>query len=120
MGARRNRRKILRLSRRCEMMTRIVCLLTFLVATFGAPTAIAQTPARTGLTVEWIFSDEGRRVASLPTYVWLSDGKLMLYDGRQPPSQRTFERLDPVTGVRRPALDMSSAVASLDALLPKT
>src|SRR5205085_3522927 len=34
MGARRNRRKILRLSRRCEMMTRIVCLLTFLVATF--------------------------------------------------------------------------------------
>ncbi|MBS1787814.1 MAG: DPP IV N-terminal domain-containing protein [Acidobacteria bacterium] len=71
------------------------------------------------MTAEWIFGDEGRRVASLPSYVWLSDGKLMLYDSRQPPSQRTFEVLDPSTGTRRAALDMPAAITNLKTLLPE-
>src|SRR5438552_15280594 len=100
------------------MIARIFFLLAALAATFVAPTAAAQTPTKSSLTVEWVFSDEGRRVASLPSYVWLSDGKLMLYDGRQPPAQRAFEVLDPATSARRTALDMAAAVASLSALLP--
>src|SRR5262245_64536258 len=102
------------------MLARILCLVAVITVIIGAPGAKAQTPARTGLTVEWIFGDEGRRVASLPTHVWLSDGKLMLYDGRQPPTQRAFEILDPATGARRTALDMAAAVASFNALLPKS
>src|SRR5262245_36805122 len=86
----------------------------------SAPASKAQTPTRTSLTVEWVFSDEGRRIASLPSHVWLSDGKLMLYDGRRPPGERAFEILDPATGARRTALDMTAAVASLNALLPKS
>jgi dipeptidyl-peptidase-4 len=100
------------------MIARILCFAAVLAATSGMPAAKAETSAQTGLTVEWIFSDEGRRVATLPSQVWLSDGKLMLYDGRQPQSQRVFEVLDPATGVRRPAFDMAAAVASLNALLP--
>src|SRR5436190_21479239 len=82
------------------------------------PAATAQTPPRTALTVEWIFGDEGRQVASLPSHLWLMDGSLLLYDGRKPQSQRTFELLNPSTGVRRVAFDMAAAVASLNALLP--
>jgi WD40-like Beta Propeller Repeat len=97
-------------------MLRLVALL--LSATFGLLAATAQTPTRTPLTVEWIFGDEGRQVASLPSHVWLMDGSLLLYDGRQPQSQRVFELLDPSTGVRRLAFDMGAAVVSLNALLP--
>jgi len=42
----------------------------------------------------------------------------MLYDGRKPAAQRAFEILDPSTGERRTALDMQTAVASLNKLLP--
>src|SRR5215471_8847647 len=102
------------------MVARIFFLLAILAMSFAAPAAKAQTPAKAGLTVEWIFGDEGRRVASLPAYVWLADGRLMLYDGRQPPSQRTFEVLDPSTGARRSALNMAAAVANLNSLLPQS
>jgi len=98
---------------------RILSLVALLLsAIFGMPAATAQTPTRTPLTVEWIFGDEGRQVASLPSHVWLMDGSLLLYDGRQPQSQRAFELLDPSTGVRRSAFHMAAAVASLNALLP--
>lgn len=100
------------------MRRRILVLALILNATFTVPAANAQQSSKTNLTVEWIFSDEGRRVASLPSNAWLADGKLMLYDGRRPPAQRAFEILDPATGARRIALDMSAAVASLNALLP--
>jgi dipeptidyl-peptidase-4 len=99
------------------MLTRTFCLAAVLVAAvFG--TASAQAQATNGLTLEWIFSDEGRRVASVPPHAWLSDGKLMMFDARRPPAERTFEVLDPSTGARRRALDMAAAVASLNASLP--
>jgi dipeptidyl-peptidase 4 len=98
---------------------RILSLVALLLsATSGMSATIAQTPTRTALTVEWIFGDEGRQVASLPSHAWLMDGSLLLYDGRQPQSQRVFELLDPSTGARRTSFDMAAAVASLNALLP--
>jgi Dipeptidyl peptidase IV (DPP IV) N-terminal region len=99
-------------------LKRILILAVILSTIFSTPTSHAQTQPKTGLTLEWIFSDEGRRVASVPSYVWLSDGKLMLYDGRLPAPQRAFEILDPGSGARRDALDMKAAIASLNALLP--
>jgi dipeptidyl-peptidase 4 len=98
------------------MLTRI--LIVVVVLTTLLVTSQAQAPPKTNLTLEWIFSDEGRRVASLPSHFWLADGKLLLYDSRLPPSQRAFEILNPETGERRKALDMKVAVASLNALLP--
>ncbi|MCA1615411.1 MAG: S9 family peptidase [Acidobacteria bacterium] len=97
------------------MLARVFRLL-LIAAAFGATPARPQTSD--GLTMEWIFGDEGRRVASLPAHAWLSDGSLLLYDGRRPQGERTFEVLDPATGARRAALDMAAAVASLNALLP--
>src|SRR5215212_5677459 len=98
-------------------MLRRILFLILLLTLLAHPTS-AQTPSKSTLAVEWIFSDEGRRVASVPSSQWLANGKLMLYDGRLPASQRAFEILDPATGMRQNALDMKAAVASLNALLP--
>lgn len=81
------------------------------------PLAIAQ-PAGAGaapqqLTVEWVFGDEGRRVAEVPSFTWCRDGTAVIYDGRRPEAERVFERLDPSTGERRPALDMPRALSGL-------
>src|SRR5688572_24846293 len=101
------------------MIARAFCLAAVLaVSAFGAPSARPQPPAAIDLTAEWVFSDEGRGVARVPTHVWLSDGRLLMLDVRRPTEERTFEFLDPSTGARRPALDMAAAVASLGALLP--
>src|SRR5215210_7502774 len=101
------------------MVARALCLAAVLaVAVFGAAPARPQTTAANGLTAEWVFGDEGRRVASLPAHVRLSDGRLLLFDARRAPAERAFEVVDPSTGARRAALDMAAAVASLGALLP--
>jgi dipeptidyl-peptidase-4 len=101
------------------MVARIICLAFVLaVSILGAAPARSQDKAANGLTLEWIYGDEGRSVASLPEHVWLSDGRLLLFDVRRPPAERTFEVLEPLTGARRPALDMAAAVGSLNALLP--
>lgn len=101
------------------MIARAFCLAAVLAASaFGAAPARPQTTAADGLTTEWVFGDEGRRVASLPTHAWLSDGRLLLLDVRRPPEERAFEFFDPATGARRPAFDMAAAVAGLGALLP--
>ena len=95
------------------MLTRMFFFI--LALTILTPPTNAQAPAKSTLTLEWIFSDEGRMVASVPSSQWLADGKLMLYDGRLPASQRAFEILEPQTGARRTALDIKTAVASLNA-----
>ncbi|MCA1621009.1 MAG: S9 family peptidase [Acidobacteria bacterium] len=101
------------------MSARALCLAAVLAASlFGTTPARPQTAPANGLTLEWVFSEEGRRVASLPAHAWLSGGGLMMFDVRRPPAERTFEVVDPSTGARRAALDMAAAVASLRALLP--
>src|SRR5215207_2997316 len=102
------------------MVARGLCLAVVIVvvSVFGVAVGRAQTPVGDGLTLEWIFGDEGRGVASVPTHAWLSDGRLLLLDVRRPAGERTFEVLEPATGVRRPALEMTAAVESLRALLP--
>ncbi|HEX8072240.1 MAG TPA: DPP IV N-terminal domain-containing protein [Pyrinomonadaceae bacterium] len=103
------------------MTARTFLLIVVLAAAAAvhAPAASAQAQAaKPPLTLEWVYSDEGRRLASVPAHVWLADGKLLLYDASRPAAQRTFEILDPATGARRPALDAAAALASLNALLP--
>ena len=76
--------------------------------------SVSAQPEKRQLTLEWIFSAEGRSVASLPATAWLDDGSLIMLDTRKPASERTFERLDPVTGARQPILDRTKVLASFD------
>jgi WD40 repeat protein len=57
-------------------------------------------------------------VDQVPSFVWLENGTAILDDVRLPASQQTFESLDPVTGKRRPLLNMRRAVDSLKAIEP--
>lgn len=82
---------------------------------------VANTPAQTskrGLTLEWIFSPEGRAVASVPTTAWLDDGTLLILDDRRPANTRTFEKLNPATGQRQSILDSARALSDLKSAVP--
>ncbi len=92
-----------------------ILFLSFVLVSFVAPCSAQTKP----LTLEWILTD-GRTVGVVPSHVWLADGRLMVYDARLPVERRVFEILDPKTGERRKAFDVSAAVANLNALLPST
>ena len=89
---------------------RVLLTVLVLLACFAAQSA-AQT--RRELTLEWVFSQEGRAVAGVPATAWLDDGGLVILDNRRPPGERTFERLDPATGQRRRMVDSARALASI-------
>ena len=91
-------------------------IVTFLIVLFMAAFSAMAQAQRPQLTAEWIFGKEGSSVAEVPEFKWLADNSAMIYDTRQAESQRTFERLDPVTRERHPVLDMAKAVASLASL----
>ena len=76
----------------------------------------AQPAQKEPLTAEWVYGEQGSHVADVPQHVWLNDGTAMIYDTRIPEAQRTMERLDPQDGQRRPALNMTAALASLAGL----
>jgi dipeptidyl-peptidase-4 len=71
------------------------------------------------ITVEWIYSKEAPKATVLPAYVWLRDGTALILDRRKPEPERTFERFNPQTGKREPALDMQKALQSLQTYLSK-
>jgi dipeptidyl-peptidase-4 len=69
------------------------------------------------LTIDWIFSDEGKTVASVPSRAWLDTGIAMFYDTYPPKRERTLESFDPVTGEREVVVDAAKALSSLNTLL---
>lgn len=81
----------------------------------STPADLPGTHPRGGpaITVEWIYSDEGRAVGSVPSFAWRADGQAVLWDDTRPERARTFERLDPATGARATLVDRERALASL-------
>ena len=90
--------------------------ITVFVLYLGLLTAVFAQPEKRQLTLEWIFSPEGRSVASLPATAWLDDGTFVLLDSRKPASERTFERLNPATAARQAIFDRAKLLASLDSV----
>ncbi len=99
------------LHRLTARLARPLATLLLLLSCWTANTA-GQTTKRQ-LTLEWIFGPEGRTVASVPATTWLDDGTLILHDTRRPLNERTFEKLNPVTGETRSIVDSSKALADL-------
>ncbi|MGD9346172.1 MAG: S9 family peptidase [Candidatus Aminicenantes bacterium] len=93
-------------------------LAIFVLILFLSPFALAQDKGET-ITVEWIYSNKSAEISSLPSATWLNDGKILLYDNRKPPKERTFEFLDPASGERTPALDKEKALSSFKELMEK-
>ncbi len=83
-------------------------------------TALPLVAGGADLTVDWITSAVAEQVTKFPHYVWTADGRVLLLDERKPAAERTFETLDPESGVRRATVDRSVALASLAGLAGET
>jgi dipeptidyl-peptidase 4 len=89
-----------------------VLLVGLVALAYCPPNTLGQT-SKGKLTLEWIFGPEGRMAASVPATAWLDDGTLVILDNRRPPTERTFEKLNPATGQRRTIVDSARALADL-------
>ncbi len=83
-----------------------------------SPIVLAQEKEE--ITVDWIYNNKSVEISSLPSFTWLNDGTVLLYDNRKPPKEWTFEILDPASGKRSPALDKEKSLSSFKALTEKT
>lgn len=77
----------------------------------------AAPQEKSKITVEWLYSEEGKNIAALPSFAWLEDGTAILFDRREPEEKRTFVRFDPKTGAQVPAVNAEKALKSLKALI---
>jgi dipeptidyl-peptidase-4 len=93
--------------------------LIFIFLWFCCVLAYAENQANKKISVEWTLSAEAEEATSLPRYQWIENGKAIIYDVRKPKNQRTFEVLDPETGIRTPFLNMSKALKDLRSYLGK-
>ncbi len=85
--------------------------IALLIAVPDGRRAGAQGPDQ--VTIDWMFDGGADRVAAVPRTLWISDGRLLVYDTLRNRPEGTFSILDPVTRRSSPALDMGRALASL-------
>jgi dipeptidyl-peptidase-4 len=98
-------------------ISRLFVLIFFFLYTIFVFNASAQEKSK--ITVEWIYSEEGKSVARVPSFAWLDDGTALLYDSRQPRKERTIVKLNPEDGQQTPLVDAKKAMKSLKKLLGK-
>ncbi len=82
-----------------------------------SPTIARAAEGDMPMTLDWVFSEEGKAAAAIPTTTWLADGRLVIRDPTIADDERTLEIVNPSDGSRRPLVDRSKALASLDGLL---
>ena len=68
------------------------------IGMLGIPVALAQEER---LSLEWLFSDDGKALRSLPELTWLPSGQLVIYDQSRPEAERTLQVVDPANGRKR-------------------
>ncbi len=86
-----------------------------LLLLFAVP---AVSPAQQErLSIDWLFSDEGKRALAMPEHRWLADGRLVLYDLRLPEAERTLVTVDPRSGRQRPLVDAEKALVAINRVL---
>jgi dipeptidyl-peptidase 4 len=96
-----------------------ITVLIALLTSLSLVTRAQQRVARQSLSLEWIYGEEGHLVTALPSFAWLRDGSILLYDQREPLASRAFERMLPPAGTRQRLASHAAALASLKALAPR-
>ncbi|HTO94451.1 MAG TPA: DPP IV N-terminal domain-containing protein, partial [Bacteroidota bacterium] len=66
-----------------------------------------------GITIDWMFDGGASRVEAVPQTLWLSGGRLLVYDTLSGDPAHPFRSIDPATGSSLPALDAGRALVSL-------
>ena len=90
---------------------RRILLLTIVFAS-----ALPATAQDERLTLEWIFSDDGRMETALPRQTWLDAERLVMYDTRLPKDERTLVTVDADNGRTRTLVDADEAIDGLTEL----
>ena len=66
------------------------------------------------ITLDWIFSDEGKTAMSLPRRAWLDDDRLVTYDTRRAKDERTLTSFNASSGRARDLVDAGKVVAAMN------
>jgi len=69
------------------------------------------------LDIKTIFDPQIMSQLSVPQYIWLNNGKILMLDMRTPSEERTLEIFDPEKGRREKAIDTKKVLSSLKELL---
>ncbi len=69
------------------------------------------------LDIKTIFDPQIMSQLSVPQYIWLNNGKVLMLDMKTPSEERTLEIFDPEKGKREKAIDAKKVLSSLKELL---
>lgn len=94
---------------------RSILSLVFSFQLFLVQSAAAQE--KETITLEWIYSEEGKTVDEVPKVFWLENNTALFYDIRRPGVERIFEIFDPASGKLTPAVGRDKAIASLQTFI---
>ena len=85
-----------------------------LFLTVPATSAYAQEER---LTLEWIFSDEGRMETAMPRHAWLDQNRVVIYDTGLPKPQQRLTTLNADNGRTRTLVNAEDVLADIVTLL---
>lgn len=69
------------------------------------------------ISIETMFHEKFLSKLATPQYLWLQNGKALLFDSRIDPAKRTFELLDPADGKRGPIIEPAKILSSFKKVL---
>jgi len=101
---------------RFRIFSGIICVCFLFVVIFGLPRCSQEEQ---GISVEWIYSQAGKEVGLLPSYLWLDDGAAIMFNPLEAKKKNTFWKFNPESGDTIAVLDGQEAMASLERLLSK-
>jgi dipeptidyl-peptidase-4 len=91
---------------------RKISLLSLVIITLTTALPVHAQDER--ITLDWIFSDEGKTAMSLPRRAWLDDDRLVTYDTRRAKDERTLTSFNASSGRARDLVDAGKVVAAMN------
>ena len=85
-----------------------------LVLCLGLIVAVSAQSDKRQLTLEWIFGPKAGALLHCRRRRGSTTARFIILDSRRPANERTFERLDPATGIRQSIVDRAKALANLN------
>ena len=91
--------------------------LPIIIALFLTVPATSAYTQEERLTLEWIFSDEGRMETAMPRHAWLDQDRVVIYDTGLPKPQQRLTTLNADNGRARTLVNAEDVLADIVALL---
>ena len=69
------------------------------------------------LSLDWIFSEDGKTATAMPRHHWMNDDQVLVYDARAGKSERTLQLVNANNGRRRDLVDAKKALRGMNEIL---